>query len=62
VHNYQVSDDVKGFNGMDLVRLREAVVWARIFIRESNRELIGSRNNTPRTAQQLMAILALLTK
>ena len=47
---------------MDLVRLREAVVWARIFIRESNRELIGSRNNTPRTAQQLMAILALLTK
>jgi hypothetical protein len=42
---------------MDHDRLRETLVWCRLFTREAQRELRGEANDAPRAANQLRAML-----
>ena len=39
-------------------QLRQASVWARIFIRETGRELTGRKNDYFTAASQLMVLMA----
>jgi hypothetical protein len=38
-------------------RLRVAIIWSELFIREANREIDGKRNTVPRAVAQLRAAL-----
>jgi hypothetical protein len=41
--------------------LRECCAWARVFLNEAQRELVGSKNEHLRSANQLMVLLAEFT-